>query len=370
MIRVVTVGALLLLLAAPRAAGQYSFTDLSIYDDALGYIDPVGLSPDGNTILGSYVYRGFDFASPIFIQNGMRTELPAGSFRYGIARSMAPNGTIVGGFGQSVESFTNDAPVWINGTYTLLEYVFDDGSADANAISSDGRVIVGTAAAPSYKRQPARWVDGEVEPLGDLSGSDSTGTALAVSADGSVIVGSAAGNTRAFRWMNGDMEALPLIDEEDIETSSAFDVSGDGRRIVGQQTHFNFLTDGLLWEDGVVHNIGYLPGGNKTFPYAISADGEVIGGASGPGFGAFEAFVWDDTNGMQNLRQVLSDGGADLLGWTQLTRITDISADGRTLLGSGFNAEGDFAYFLATIPEPSTLALTGVGLALLARRRR
>ena len=369
-LRMLTVVALPLL-AAPRAVGQYSFTDLSIYDDALGYIDPVGLSPDGNTILGSYVYRSFDFATPIFIQNGVRTELDAGGYSVGSARAMASNGTIVGGLGNSLEGSTISAPMWQNGQLSLLELVPGGAAASANAISSDGRVAVGSASLPTFKTQPARWVDGKVEPLGDIPGSNSNGTALAVSADGSVIVGRAAANTRAFRWMNGVMEPLPLIDEEDIEYSSAYDISGDGRRIVGEQRHMNFLSDALLWEDGVPRSLPKLPGANKSFAEAISDDGTLVFGESGVGFTTgIHIFMWDESNGTRNLMEVLTDAGVDLQGWRQLYFVEDISADGRTILGYGFNAEGEYTPFLATIPEPGTLALTGVGLALLARRRR
>ena len=287
----------------------------------------------------------------------------------GSAHSMASNGTIVGGLGNSLEGGPSAAAMWQNGQLTLLELAEVSGTANANAISSDGRVVAGTGSIPSVGTQPARWVDGEVEPLGDIPGSNSTGTALAVSADGSVIVGSAAGNTRAFRWMNGEMEALPLIDPDEIQTSLALDVSADGRRIVGVQNDVTFLSDALLWEDGVPRNLGYLPGGNKGWANSISADGSMVFGNSGVGF-TFRAFIWDEANGMRDLMDLLLDAGVDMQGWSRLAFVRDVSADGRTILGHGINAEGDFSYFLATIPEPSTLALTGVGLALLARRRR
>lgn len=349
---------------SPLAPAQFSFTDLG----ALGFgnTDLVGLSADGSTIVGSHLYS--DYGTPIFIQHGVETELDSGLFLYGSARGIALNGTIVGGVSNSYEA-VQEAAVWQAGSLNYLDHDSGGMSASAFAISADGQVIVGTASDSTFIRHAARWVNGQVESLGDLPGAAVGGRALAVSADGSVIVGAAAGNNRAFRWMSGTMEALPLIEPDGVQFSSAFDVSADGRRIVGQQTHFSFLTDGLLWEDGVPRNLGYLPGANKTFPYAISADGSLIFGDSGVGF-TLRAFMWDELNGMQDLMQVLSDAGVDLQGWQRLHFVRDVSADGHTLLGYGYNAQGEYSPFIATIPEPGTLALAGVGFGLLARGRR
>ena len=57
---------------------------------------------------------------------------------------------------------------------------------------------------------------------------------------------------------------------------------------------------------------------------------------------ADEVFVWDELNGMRSLKQVLIDGGADLNGWTRLAEVSDLSADGTTILGQGYNAQGDY----------------------------
>ncbi len=343
------------------AVGQYSFTELPQF----GAYDLAGLSPDGGTILGSSAPS--PFGGPVYIQNGQPHLLPLGGFGNGTALSMALDGTIVGGLATGESETITQAAVWRNGVLSLLEHEPSGEVADARAISANGHVVVGRSSAPTHAGQAARWVDGHVEPLGDLPGGFTTGEALAVNAYGSVIVGTADGRSRAFRWMNGTMEALPLINGGDIEYSEAVDISADGRRIVGQQTHFNFLTDGLLWEDGVPRNLGYLPGANRTFAEAISDDGSLIFGESGVGF-TTRAFIWDDSYGIRDLAQVLSDAGVDLLGWRRLSFIRDVSADGRTIFGYGENGQGIPTYFIATIPEPSTLSLAAVSFVMLSRR--
>ncbi len=351
--------------AAPSLA-QYSFTDLR----ALGFggTDLKGLSPDGQTILGSNAPS--PFGAPYYIQNGQGHILPLGGYGNGAARSMALDGTIVGGVLEGMNEGSDEAGLWRDGQLTVLGHDPGGQAADANAISSDGHVVVGLASGTTYRTQAARWVDGVLQPLGDIPGSNSLSKALAVNADGSVIVGEGAGNNRAFRWMNGTMEALPLINPQDILTSVPFDVSADGRRIVGAQNHFNFLTDALLWEDGVPRNLGYLPGANRSIAEAISDDGSLIFGESGVGFSTgINAFLWDETNGMQSLMQILLKAGVDLQGWTQLRFIEDVSADGRTILGYGYDAQGLNTPFIATIPEPGTLSLAAVSFVMLGTRR-
>ena len=130
--------------------------------------------------------------------------------------------------------------------------------------------------------------------LGDLPGGNFYSRARGGSADGSVVVGfsASASGTEAFRWTQGS---------------------------------------------GMV-GLGDLPGGGLySGAYGVSADGSVVVGSSHSS--GNEAFIWDSTNGMREVDEVLTALGADLTGWT-LRTATGISADGLTLVGYGTNPDG------------------------------
>lgn len=181
-------------------------------------------------------------------------------------------------------------------------------------VSADGNVIVGRIEI-TPPQQVFRWTPqtGMVQ-LG-------SGIAHAVSADGSIIVG---GNGRAFRWTA---------------------------------------------QNGMV-SLGDLPGGRESsVAHDVSADGSIVVGWGETAFdgsrSTTEAFFWSPLGRMVNLRSFLVSQGVNLTG-RSLTSAEGISADGRTIVGTGVNPAGNQEAWVATIPEPSTLAfaLSGAGALL------
>ena len=101
---------------------------------------------------------------------------------------------------------------------------------------------------------------------------------------------------------------------------------------------------------------------------AASGDGSIVVGYSDYQTGT-AAFVWDETHGMRRLQDVLTGLGLDLTGWT-LQAANDISADGRVIVGSGTNPDGDTEAWMAVLPGspalPPVPALGALGTLALA----
>lgn len=330
----------------------------------------------------------------------------------------ADGGTVIGSLSSGPVRWTAETGVIPLGT--------SGDPSNASDVSADGSVIVGTNLTPNpqwpgerdaWIGQAYRWT--AHAGMVPLSLSRVTSDAWGVSDDGSVIVGSA--NGQAYRW-TASAGIVGLGNLPGQGYSWAKDISGDGSTVVGWSTQPE--QKAFRWTDDTgMTELGSLPGSQAV---AVSADGSVIagfsqsgafrwtaqrgmvsigaGGASGisadgsvivgggyykqdslpiddlpPGWGGVdpppptEAFIWDATHGMRSLRDVLSDLGADLMGW-QLHGATAISADGLTIVGSGTDPSdpsGQYHGWIATIPEAGFIAPAVVALGgLLARRRR
>jgi probable HAF family extracellular repeat protein len=268
-------------------------------------------------------------------------DLPGGGFE-GYAEAVSTDGSVVVGMSSSAASGTSyEAFRWTQagGMVGLGGLPGGMGHSTAHAVSADGSVVVGTARSANSGTcfgEAFRWTQaGGMVGLGDLPGGRFCSNAQAVSADGLVVFGSSVGaglvdDSRAFRWTRGTgMVALDLL--TGATGSNALDASRDGTIAVGIYLRSN----------------------------------------------AYFAAIWTPDGTMRDLREMLvNDLKYDLTGW-ELRRAYAISADGRWVTGSGTNPSGqDEAWVanIAPIPEPSSVALAGLGLAALAgygwRRRR
>ena len=206
----------------------------------------------------------------------------------------------------------------------------EGGWSQAEAVSADGRVVVGRTKDAKMRTVGFRWENGKMHNLGMLPGGDWC-LPIAVSTDGRVVVGNATnahGKTRAFRWENGKMHELGVLPGRDESEATA--VSADGRVVVGYSTNARGQKRAFRWQAGVMLALGESDR-NKSEAVAVSADGSVVVGNFTTAWGKRRAFRWTLTGGFQDLG-TLSRGGE--------SNATAVSADGRVVVGWTKSARG------------------------------
>ena len=257
------------------------------------------------------------------------------------------------------------------GVRTLSDYgTFEALESSAAAVSRDGSVAAGWGRRASDEKDcafiwspttGANWIGASASN----SPSDFASRATAISSDGRVVVGTAesSGNGRSqfFIWSQGAGLEMPLGSTSINTQGSA--VSADGEFVVGS---WNLTTDahlsgGFRWSaKNGFEDLGNLAQGEKVSPIEITDDGRTIAGnlistAHQNDAPAVSGFLWNEQRGLQRLDDVLRNDfgfGSRIAGW-DLGEIVDISSDGGTIIGRGVDPSGQQQDWRAilTVPE-------------------
>lgn len=319
-----------------------------------------GVSADGSVIVGrghslhpagTVRFEGFAWDSgPLgvgvmtglggYIETGVDTTGLAPNF-IGSARSVSDDGSVVVGAaleitnrrGDFVQGHTRPGR-WVRSGagYELFSLgSIDENSLDgqANGVSADGRVIVGSEVRePEFQtRRAFAWTEETgMFDLGDLNGGGTRSAANAVSADGRVVVGWAASDEgdQAFGWTEaGGMVGLGRLEETTIR-SEGTGVSADGRVIVGSE-----LID---LGEGVLGLVGT---------------------------------VWTEQWGWRRVGEVLIEQGLEVEEWG-IGSVEGVSADGRVLVGLARAPTGELVGYRAVLASWCGVDRTGDGVLDLA----
>lgn len=266
--------------------------------------DAAGISADGLVVVGSSSYTYNVFGHSL-----------SEAFRWTLADGMVGLGRLSGGhFSQSYASAASgDGSVIVGGNMRWTEptgiVLLPDGIGAAD-VSSDGTVIVGSVGGPFYNA--FRWTE-----AGGTNILPYQGFGRGVSGDGSVVVGmhwhpaAGAGGAAPSRWTEAE-GTVPLV--VGSGSGSAVGASADGSVIVGYFGGYTNPGGAFRWTaaDGMVP-LGDLPGGGfESSASDVSADGSVVVGFGTSDLG-HEAFIWDATNEMRSVKDVLTGQGLDLV---------------------------------------------------------
>ena len=259
------------------------------------------------------------------------------------------------------------AAIWQRGTeWRLLGSVVPNAVPCDNLLSSvfggnrDATVLVGLAWNGCSFARAFRWEEstGMVD-LGSTTPGRSS-RADAVSGDGKVVVGwqeHASGFRQGARWVDGRQTIFGSPDGGLIGEANG--TNSDGSVIVGQYCQPSTPLDQSAWmwtqRDGVVcldvpRRRTAIEGTFGGLAIATSDDGRVIGGAHSFGLES-ESVIWIDRTPYY-LKDYLRDHGAPnaFEGWVNTGFVTGMTRDGRVLVGYGAGPR-DFTGFMVILPS-------------------
>ncbi len=359
------------------ALGQASLTGLGHIGSTVSYSEGRGISADGQTgVGGSLISGGIGGLSVAYSwREGSITPIftPSGGSA-GSQGSSADGSLIVGSvdYGSfsplGAQAFVYSAEL---GPVMLGDFPSNPTGVPKSfgrAISSDGSTIVGNGLSVNGNEAfVMNLATHQFVGLGALSSTNFSSWAYGVSGNGSVVVGSSysgATELQAFRWTpSGGIQGLGFLPSPAALTryGQAEAVSADGQVIVGQCRSNNSQNglEAFRWSKGTgMVGLGDLSGGSfQSFAFATNSNGSVIVGRAtidgpiGPfgGGSASRAFIWDATYGMRDLQLALQAAGAIVTGWN-LQEARGVSADGRTIVGTGIGPDGATQGWIAVLP--------------------
>jgi probable HAF family extracellular repeat protein len=270
--------------------------------------------------------------------------------------------TIIGGALDS-RGFEN-AAIWMGGKQWRLLGSFpgaancDDLLSGSFGASDDGRVIVGLAWDGCRYAHAFRWE--ESTGIVDLGSSNRRSTrANNVSGDGRVVVGwqeDLTGFRMGAKWIGKTEELFKgpsgMVGEAFAANRDASIIVGttcDPFRPVPSSAWVWTVTSGLrcfpVERPSMLPNLPY-----RTFMFATSDDGRVVGGSFSFGLDA-ESLIWLDGQPYFLKDYLRQNGYPDAFrGWVNTGFVRGVSPDGRTLVGYGAGRT-DFQGFIVVLPK-------------------
>ena len=247
------------------------------------------------------------------------------------------------------------------------------GTASSAAAVNQVGWVVGNSQTPGNAfKQAFLWrpETGTMVSLGSLNNTNSAATGVNL---GGAVVGvsdSPAGVGRPFLWTpTGGLTDLGGLGGPNA--AGRANGINDANSIVGASDRGDGTTGAFLWQPGMGFlDLGTLGGVNASAT-SITQSGIVVGTAENAGLEP-RAFVWDATNGIRDLNDLILGGGG-----IGLTLTSAIAVSDRGDILAVRQGQDGASYFLLTeqpldtnsVPAPAAFALVLAALPILGYRR-
>ena len=274
------------------------------------------------------VLRTFDF-------QGLGSS-PSGPNTATTANAISDDGRVIVGRGQ-LGQYYRDALRWTSDTgwEAIIPDAYGNNVYD---VSADGSVIVGVHAHPTNGNQAFRWTEstGTAQFLGSLPGGNGTSFATAVSRDGSIVGGGSRG--QGFLW-DGQMTPLEISPQGLNQWVADVTVAPNGDVWSIGKAHNDYEV--LIWKnDQLLFN--YIPVWRASGDAITYTEEGVVAVASFAyshlGWNAYRMSGLNESTMQFDEQKILAPAGGGVQ-----TRTTDISTNGRLIVGHNFSGPGDWA---------------------------
>jgi probable HAF family extracellular repeat protein len=242
-------------------------------------------------------------------------------------------------------------------TYTVTDLgVLRPGSARIHGINATGQAVGGSGDPHGSDTHAFFWErKSGIRDIGTLPGGDYS-VAYAVNDSGNVVgISNAATSMHAFQWTPAsglkDLGTLPgtnasqafainnsgqiagssgahavIWGSQGIQdlgtlggpTSEAHSINNSGQ-VVGFSDNASSRQSAFLWSNGVMTELGILPGDNSSRANHINDAGMVVG--SSEGSGGVRAFMWTATGGMQAVPSLSGSSYSEAFGVNSLGQV-------------------------------------------------
>jgi len=223
--------------------------------------------------------------------------------------------------------------VWQDGQITTLGEVSGDSSAQVLGLNDEGQIVGASNSATT--NHPVLWQNGALTQL-SLLGPSYNARAFGIN-DQDVIVGStrtSADLDQAFSEQNGTTTLLGNLAgggayNATMLNSRAMAIN-DSDQIAGYGLATGNVYHAILWQNGIVTDLGTLNGGTTSEATAISSTGTVVGFSTDSN-GVYQAVAWQN-EAIQELPGLQSNGNSAAYGINESGQVVG-SSDIYTALG-------------------------------------
>lgn len=173
------------------------------------------------------------------------------------------------------------------------------GTSAAYSVGANGRVVGDSETVRGEAvRHAFLWEDGVMQDVGGGEGGPSISAAYGVNAAGDVV---GAFDGRAFIWRDGVTRDLGTLPGHASSAARAINALGQiaGESVAAEGEAGSVAADGpprraVLWENGVIRDLGTLPGDRSSRARGINGSAQVVGDSTPEGGLVSRAVVWQN----------------------------------------------------------------------------